>query len=133
MDEARTQSLLKRTCQITAALAVVAALIVRFDPYAPAMLLVGAALGVVFIGITARVVERSQPGPESRRRKVRASALYIAKLLVAGLVFWGATQLSETALPVLAAGYTLPLIVLMLVALAGEVAGSRRTHDADQG
>lgn len=133
MDEARTRRLLKRTCQITAALALVAALIVRFDPYAPAMLVVGAALGVAFIGITARMVERSQPGAQSRRRKVRAAALYVAKLLIAGLVFWGATQLSEAALPILAAGYTLPLVVLMLVALVGEIAGSRRHRDASQG
>ncbi|NSW55535.1 MAG: hypothetical protein HPY44_05945 [Armatimonadetes bacterium] len=133
MDEARTRHILKRTCQITAALAVVAALIVRFDPYAPAMLLVGAALGVAFIGITARTVQRSRPGVASRWRKVRATALYVAKLLIAGLAFWGATQLSEAALPVLAAGYTLPMVVLMLVALAGEIAGSRRTRDTGRG
>lgn len=121
LDAARTGNLLRRTYLLTAMLAVAGALLMQADRYAAMTLLVGAVLGIGFVAITASLVERAEPGAASRRRKVRTAILYALKLLIAGAVFWGASRLSVTAMIGVAAGYTLPLVVMMVLALGREV------------
>ena len=128
MDDARIRAVLATSYRASALVAAIAVFFAYLDPQIPAALLLGLLTGLVFVMMTAAAVRRmgaDRTQPENAGRRLLKFA-YALKLLIAAAAVYVAWRFLPDKLAFFAAGYTVPLVALVIASLQDACRGARQ-------